>query len=111
MDMSTMSKFNVEGPDALALLGRLSANEVDVEPGRLVYTAWVNERGGFEADLTVTRLAEEQFMVVVGENSHGHTLMRMKRHIGEGETECTFNTYFQISPLIWRGSPFLSVPS
>ncbi len=85
MDMSTMSKFNVEGPDALALMSRLSCNDVNVEPGRLVYTAWVNEQGGFEADLTVTRLAEGQFMVVVGENSHGHTLMRMKRHIQEGE--------------------------
>lgn len=85
MDMSTMSKFSVEGPDALALMSRLSCNEVDVKPGRLVYTAWVNERGGFEADLTVTRLAEDRFMVVVGENSHGHTLMRMRRHIGEGE--------------------------
>lgn len=85
MDMSSMSKFNVEGPDALALLSRLSCNEVDVEPGRLVYTAWVNENGGFEADLTVTRLAHDKFMVVVGENSHGHTLMRMRRHIQTGE--------------------------
>jgi 4-methylaminobutanoate oxidase (formaldehyde-forming) len=80
-----MSKFNVEGPDALALMSRLSCNDVDVEPGRLVYTAWVNAQGGFEADLTVTRLAKDQFMVVVGENSHGHTLMRIKRHIDEGE--------------------------
>lgn len=85
MDMSAMSKFNVEGPDALALMSRLSCNEVDVALGRLVYTAWVNEQGGFEADLTVTRLAEAKFMVVVGENSHGHTLMRMKRNIAEGE--------------------------
>jgi len=83
--MSTMSKFIVEGPDALALLNRLSCNEVDVEPGRLVYTAWVNEQGGFEADLTVTRLGGEKFMVVVGENSHGHTEMRMHRHTLSGE--------------------------
>ena len=85
MDMSTMSKFIVEGPDACALMSRLSANEVDVAPGRLVYTAWVNKAGGFEADLTVTRLAQDRFMVVVGENSHGHTLMRMRRHIMDGE--------------------------
>ncbi|NRB16107.1 MAG: GcvT family protein [Rhodobacteraceae bacterium] len=85
MDMSAMSKFQVEGPDALALMSRLSCNDVDVEAGRLVYTAWVNEQGGFEADLTVTRLADDRFMVVVGENSHGHTLMRMKRHILEAE--------------------------
>lgn len=85
MDMSAMSKFQVEGPDALALMNRLSCNEIDVESDRLVYTAWVNEKGGFEADLTVTRLAKDRFMVVVGENSHGHTLMRMKRHILDGE--------------------------
>ncbi|OUS33620.1 oxidoreductase [Rhodobacterales bacterium 56_14_T64] len=85
MDMSAMSKFQVEGPDALAVMNRLSCNEIDVETDRLVYTAWVNEKGGFEADLTVTRLAKDRFMVVVGENSHGHTLMRMKRHILDGE--------------------------
>ena len=85
MDMSTMASFLVQGRDACALLNRLSCNQVDVEPGRVVYTAWTNERGGFEADLTVTRLAEDRFLVVVGENSHGHTEMRMRRHIGADE--------------------------
>ncbi|RKF16726.1 FAD-dependent oxidoreductase [Roseovarius spongiae] len=85
MDMSAMACFQVEGPHACALLSRLSCNEVDVEPGRVVYTAWVNEAGGFEADLTVTRLAPDRFMVVVGENSRGHTEMRLRRHIAEGE--------------------------
>jgi len=85
MDMSTMSKFQIEGPDALTLMNRLSCNDVDIEPGRLVYTAWVNEMGGFEADLTVTRLSADKFIVVVGENSHGHTEMRMRRNIREGE--------------------------
>jgi 4-methylaminobutanoate oxidase (formaldehyde-forming) len=82
MDMSSMACFLVQGRDACALLSRLSCNEIDVAPGRVVYTAWTNERGGFEADLTVTRLAEDRFMVVVGENSHGHTGMRLRRHIG-----------------------------
>lgn len=85
MDMSAMSKFSVEGRDACALLNRISCNDVDVAPGRVVYTAWVNERGGFEADLTVTRLARDRFLVVVGENSHGHTEMWMRRHKGEDE--------------------------
>ena len=85
MDMTSMACFNVEGPNALALMSRLSCNEVDVEVGRVVYTAWTNERGGFEADLTVTRLAHNKFMVVVGENSAGHTEMRMRRHILDGE--------------------------
>lgn len=94
MDMSSMSKFSVEGRDACALLGRLSCNDVDVEPGRVVYTAWVNERGGFEADLTVTRLEQDKYLVVVGENSHGHTEMRMRRHIGTDE----FVTITDITP-------------
>lgn len=94
MDMSSMSKFLVQGRDACALLGRLSCNEIDVEPGRLVYTAWVNETGCFEADLTVTRLEREQFLVVVGENSHGHTETWMRRHMGADE----FVTITDITP-------------
>ncbi|TNF63079.1 MAG: FAD-dependent oxidoreductase [Rhodobacteraceae bacterium] len=85
MDMTSMAAFQVEGPDALALLSRLSCNEVNVDVGRVVYTAWVNEAGGFEADLTVTRLAADRFLVVVGENSAGHTEMRMRRHVAPGE--------------------------
>ncbi|PRY72862.1 glycine cleavage system aminomethyltransferase T [Marivita geojedonensis] len=85
MDMSSMSKFEVQGRDAVSLLNRISCNDVDVAPGRVVYTAWTNETGGFEADLTVTRLAEERFLVVVGENSHGHTETWMRRHIGADE--------------------------
>jgi len=94
MDMSSMSKFLVQGRDACALMSRLSCNEVNVEPGRVVYTAWVNEAGGFEADLTVTRLEQDKFLVVVGENSHGHTEMRMLRHIGADE----FVTITDITP-------------
>ena len=81
MDMSSMSKFEIQGRDARGFLNRLSCNDVDVNPGRVVYTAWTNERGGFEADLTVTRLARDRFLVVVGENSHGHTETWMRRHV------------------------------
>jgi 4-methylaminobutanoate oxidase (formaldehyde-forming) len=85
MDMSAMAKFLVQGRDAVTLLNRISCNEVDVTPGCVVYTAWTNAQGGFEADLTVTRLAQDRFLVVVGENSHGHTETWMRRHIGAGE--------------------------
>ncbi len=94
MDMSSMSKFLVLGRDACALLNRLSANDIDVEPGRIVYTAWVNTSGCFEADLTVTRLERDKYLVVVGENSHGHTEMRMRRHIRADE----FVTVTDITP-------------
>jgi 4-methylaminobutanoate oxidase (formaldehyde-forming) len=56
----------VEGRDACKVLNNISANNVDVEPGRIVYTQWCNERGGIEADLTVTRLEENKFLVVTG---------------------------------------------
>ena len=63
-DQSSFAKFSVSGPDALAVLERLSANAIDVPPGRGVYTQWLNERGGIEADLTVTRLDGDVFWVV-----------------------------------------------
>jgi len=63
-DQTSFVKIKVEGPDALAALNEISANQIDVTVGTAVYTQWCNERGGIEADLTVTRLAEQEFMVV-----------------------------------------------
>ena len=58
LDMSIMAKLLVQGRDAETVLNRVCANDVAVPVGRLVYTQWLNEAGGIEADLTVTRLAE-----------------------------------------------------
>ncbi|HXI68473.1 MAG TPA: FAD-dependent oxidoreductase, partial [Steroidobacteraceae bacterium] len=63
-DQSSFAKFVLKGADAAAVLGRLCANEVDVPIGRIVYTQWLNERGGIEADLTVTREAEDAYLIV-----------------------------------------------
>ena len=63
-DQSSFAKFVVRGSEALEVLEQLSANLIDVAPGRGVYTQWLNERGGIEADLTVTRLASDEFWVV-----------------------------------------------
>ena len=63
-DQSSFAKFSVRGSDALAVLEQLSANSVDVPAGRGVYTQWLNDRGGIEADLTVTRLDHDDFFVV-----------------------------------------------
>ena len=91
MDMSPMSKFVVQGRDACTFLNRLSCNQVDVEPGRIVYTQWVNDRGCFEGDLTVTRLQEDKFIVVCGENVPGHTEMHMRRHMHADEFVTIFD--------------------
>ena len=63
-DQSSFAKFVLKGPDASRVLGRLSANDVDVPVGRIVYTQWLNERGGIEADVTVTREAEDSYLIV-----------------------------------------------
>jgi glycine cleavage system aminomethyltransferase T/glycine/D-amino acid oxidase-like deaminating enzyme len=63
-DQSSFAKFVLKGPDAAAVLGRVCANEVDVPIGRIVYTQWLNERGGIEADLTVTRETEGSYLIV-----------------------------------------------
>lgn len=63
-DQTSLVKLLVQGPDACVVLNRISAANVDVQPGTSVYTTWLNERGGIEADLTVNRLDEERFLVV-----------------------------------------------
>ena len=80
MDMSFMSKFRVQGRDALSSLERISCNPLDVPPGRITYTQWTHERGGIEADLTVTRKDEADFMVVCSDTVHRHVETWMARH-------------------------------
>jgi 4-methylaminobutanoate oxidase (formaldehyde-forming) len=63
-DLSTYAKFLVQGPGALAGLQGMVASDLDVEPGRVVYTVMPNARGGIEMDPTVTRLAEDRFLVL-----------------------------------------------
>jgi 4-methylaminobutanoate oxidase (formaldehyde-forming) len=63
-DLSTYAKFIVQGPEALAGLQHLCTADIDVAVGRVVYTLVCNERGGIEMDPTVTRLAEDRFLVL-----------------------------------------------
>ena len=81
MDMSFMSKFMVSGTDAGHMLNRLSANDVDREPGRVTYTQWLNHDGKLEADLTVTKLGDERYLVVASDTAHRHAETWMKRHV------------------------------
>ena len=81
LDMSAFGKFRVEGPDAEAVLQSISANDVAVPPGRIVYTQWLNARGGIEADLTITRLGETSFLVVTSAASSVRDLTWLRRHV------------------------------
>jgi len=65
-DQTSFGKFVLKGRDALAVLQRLCANDVDVPVGRMVYTAMLNARGGFESDLTVVRVAPAEFFIITG---------------------------------------------
>jgi 4-methylaminobutanoate oxidase (formaldehyde-forming) len=80
MDMSFMAKFEVTGAGAGELLDRLSAGPVNGDAGVITYTQWLNENGQIEADLTVSKLAEDEFFVVASDTAHGHVLDRMRRH-------------------------------
>jgi 4-methylaminobutanoate oxidase (formaldehyde-forming) len=81
MDMSFMSKFLVQGCDAGRVLSHISANDVDGEPGVITYTQWLNDLGRIEADLTVTKLADDRYWVVASDTAHGHALTWMRRHV------------------------------
>ena len=65
-DMTPFAKFELAGPGALAALQRLAANQMDRHVGRITYTPMLTPAGGIKCDLTVTRLAEERFMIVTG---------------------------------------------
>jgi len=100
-DQSSFAKYSVEGRDACRVLNSISANNVDVEPGRIVYTQWCNERGGIEADLTVTRLEENKFLVVTGAVPQVRDMAWLKRHTPEN-ANC-------VSTDITSGLPMIAV--
>ncbi len=84
-DQTSFGKLLVQGRDALALLQRLCANEVDVPAGRLVYSALLNQRGGFESDLTVMRLGADRFQLITGSAQPQRDLDWITRHVDADE--------------------------
>ena len=82
-DMTSFGKIRVEGRDACAFLQRVCGNDVDVAAGRIVYTQMLNARGGIECDLTVTRLGETAFLLVVPGATLQRDLAWLRRHLGE----------------------------
>lgn len=80
-DMTSFGKIRVEGRDALAFLQRLCANEMNVDPGRVVYTQMLNACGGIESDLTVTRLSQAAFFLVVPGATLQRDLAWLRKHV------------------------------
>ena len=80
-DQSSFAKYLLQGADAEAVLNRICANDVSVPVGKLVYTQWLNERGGIEADLTVTREAADRYLIVTAAATHTRDFAWLQRNI------------------------------
>ncbi|MEO0762408.1 MAG: FAD-dependent oxidoreductase, partial [Pseudomonadota bacterium] len=82
-DMSSFGKIRVEGRDAEAFMNRVAGADMSVPVGRIVYTQFLNSRGGIEADVTVTRLSETAYLVVTPAATRLADQTWMRRQIGE----------------------------
>lgn len=80
MDLTHMSKFLIQGRDAEKVLNYICANDVAVPVGRIVYTQWLNERGTIEADITMTRLAGDIYLLICVDKAHTHVKTWLKDH-------------------------------
>ncbi len=82
-DMSSFGKIRVEGPDAMAFMNYVGGGQYDVPAGKIVYTQFLNDRGGIEADVTVTRLSELAYLVVTPAATRLADQTWMQRHVGD----------------------------
>ncbi|RUS59316.1 FAD-dependent oxidoreductase [Pseudorhodobacter sp. E13] len=83
-DLSSFAKLMVEGPDALAVLNRICAANIDQPVGRSIYTGMLNLRGGYESDLTVMRLGAARFLLVTGSAQAVHDADWIAKNTPEG---------------------------
>ena len=83
LDQTSFAKYEISGPGAEALLDRLCANRLPAEAGRMCLTQMCTPKGGIEADLTVTRLAEDRFYVVSAAATETHDLAWIEAHAPE----------------------------
>ena len=80
-DISSFGKFEITGPDAEKNLQRICCGDVSVASGSLIYTQWLNERGGIEADVTVSKMADDRFMVTTGIGSLNRDWWYLKKQL------------------------------
>ncbi|AUR12229.1 putative sarcosine dehydrogenase [Phaeobacter inhibens] len=83
-DQTSFAKFTLKGPDALAAMNWICANDVDKPVGSLIYTQMLNDKGGIECDLTVGRVAQDEFYIVTGTGYVTHDFDWIRRNIPEG---------------------------
>jgi 4-methylaminobutanoate oxidase (formaldehyde-forming) len=88
-DMTSFGKLRVEGRDAEAALNRVCGGDMSVPVGKIVYTQFLNSRGGIEADVTVTRLAETAYLVVTPAATRQADETWLRRHAGDANVVIT----------------------
>jgi heterotetrameric sarcosine oxidase gamma subunit len=79
-EQSSFAKLMVQGRDAEAVLNRIATASLSVPPGRIVYTQFLNTRGGIESDLTIARLAEDRFLIVTAAFTQTHVEAWIRNH-------------------------------
>ncbi|HVT51111.1 MAG TPA: FAD-dependent oxidoreductase [Dongiaceae bacterium] len=83
-DQTSFAKFMLVGKDAEQALSWICANDVAKKPGSLIYTQMLNQRGGIECDLTVTRLDDDAYYIITGTGFATHDFHWIKSHIPDG---------------------------
>src|SRR5580693_3554861 len=84
VDLSAFAVLEISGPAALDAVQNLSVAQMDLPVGRVVYTSWLDENGGFRADLTVMRLGPDRFRVVTGGATGMSDAAWIARHLPPG---------------------------
>jgi 4-methylaminobutanoate oxidase (formaldehyde-forming) len=82
-DMSSFGKIRIEGRDATKFLNFVAGGQYDVEIGKIVYSQFLNNAGGIEADVTITRLTESAYLVVTPAATRLADQIWLSRNIGD----------------------------
>ena len=89
-DQTSFSKFLVQGGDACRILDHMSTSNIDVPVGKVVYTQWLNDAAGIEADLTITRTGTAEFLVVTAAAAQTRDMAWLRRAIeADGDARCS----------------------
>ena len=102
-DQTSFSKLLLQGRDALNVLQRLCANDIEIPVNKMVYTAMLNARGGFESDLTIIRIAEHKFLIITGSAQAVRDADWIGRNIADDERALLTDVTTQYSVLSVMG--------
>lgn len=108
-DQSTLGKISVKGPGAEIFLNRVCANNMIKPPGRIIYTPMLNERGGFESDLTALRLEYEEYFLYVSTSGIRRDIAWLRRQLSDEKVEIADVTdHYAVIGLMGQGAPLIA---